>query len=151
VLGKYVKFASVTTQRFEIIVQAKSKLSDEFVDWPNLYKPCNVNVRPPLFVWLLPGVDWQLWFVGLAIDNARPAWLDNCLVYLLNQDPDVTALFGACPVEDLAAVRCAVFDYRFIGDPAGARFDDRGAFWARSFIKLLGPTLRKTKELKNLD
>ncbi len=142
ILGKYVKFASVTTTRWEIILQVKNDTDADFVDWENLYKPCNINHRPPFMVWLMPGVDWQLWFVGLAIDHDRPAWVDSLMVQLLQKDPDVCSLFATCPIMNPAAIQCAVYEYRFVGD-SKADGDEKGTVWQRKFVKILGTTLRK--------
>jgi hypothetical protein len=137
-LGKYVKFASVTTTRLEVILQVKGEGSNAFVDWPCLYKPTLLDQRPPLSVPRMPGVDWQLWFVGLR-PHDLPPWVERLMLCLVNEDPDVLPLMGPCPVDRPAAIRAAVFDYRFAGDSAVDDTYERGSVWCRKFIKFLGP------------
>ncbi len=93
-LCKYVKFASVTTTRFEVILQVQEEGAKQFVDWPFLFKPTLLDQRPPVSVPRIPGVDWQLWFLGLRPFDL-PEWVERFMACLVNGDVDVMALMGS--------------------------------------------------------
>jgi hypothetical protein len=177
-IGRYVKFAGMTTFRHELVLQvsataaapptlqapreaavgisppgsprlrfrtAHSASSDGgFVDWPFLYKPTSVSRTPPLLPpGHMAGVDWQCWFLPLALARsssassffgharaaalssglppygigiAQPDWLQRLQRSLLAGDPDVLALMGQCPLPrgtPPRSIRIAVYDYCF--------------------------------------
>ena len=146
VLGRYVKFASVTTSRTELVIEATDRGGKRH-EWPFKFKPTSIDARPPPTVWLMPGVDWQCWFVGLR-PFEQPDWLSALLRLALSGDRDVCALLGPCPVapsSELVALRLALYDYRYAGcEPADdARFE-RGAVWSRRFLGYLGASVRRS-------
>ncbi len=150
VLGKYAQFVGVTKTRMEVILQV-ADAGGEFIDWPFRYKPTPLDRRLPITVLRMPGVDWQMWFLGLR-PYERPQWVNTFMQYLVNQDEDVCSLMGLCPVKRPAVIRAAVFDYRFSGDPAVDSSFERGRIWSRKFIKFLGPPItRQVDGMYNLE
>eukprot|EP01012_Entosiphon_sulcatum_P059338 TRINITY_DN83717_c0_g1_i1.p1 TRINITY_DN83717_c0_g1~~TRINITY_DN83717_c0_g1_i1.p1 ORF type:complete len:562 (-),score=39.63 TRINITY_DN83717_c0_g1_i1:2-1567(-) len=122
VLGRYVKFASMTKNRWEIIVE----VSSDGQDWreiPFRYKPSALALRPPIVPGHMPSLDWQLWF--LALDASRghrdpPQWFINFLQRLADGTPEVWALMGMAEAPiDVRYVRAQLYDYRFPSEQAG--------------------------------
>jgi hypothetical protein len=145
VLGRYVKFASVTRTRTELVIEATDGAGKR-ADWPFRYKPTHIDARPPISVWLMPGVDWQCWFLGLRPE--QPPWLTTLLSLALHGDRDVLALLGPCPyasLDDVVSLRVALYDYCYRGcepTPDDARFE-RGRYWSRRFLGYLRGSIRR--------
>lgn len=53
IIGRYVKFAGMTTQRHEVILQVAAN-ENEWRDWPFLYKPTSVDRTPPVALFHMP-------------------------------------------------------------------------------------------------
>ena len=80
----------------------------------------------------MPGIDWQLWFVGLqaaraGIESELPDWVVSLMLLLQKRDPDVMSLMEPCPVRGaIAHIRCTVWDYRYSDEP--------GYTWKRKYL-----------------
>ena len=80
----------------------------------------------------MPGVDWQLWFVGLqtaraGVESELPDWVVSLMQLLRNRDPDVMSVMAPCPVRGpISDIRCTVWDYRYSDEP--------GHVWKRKYL-----------------
>ena len=127
-LNSYGLFASMTTERPEIIVEG----SDDGEHWRaySFRWKAGDPLRAPAFVGLhMPRLDWQMWFAALDREDALP-WFEPFLIRLLQGSPAVLGLLADNPFPDAPPryVRAQFYDYHFT-DPAERRRS--GAWWRR--------------------
>jgi hypothetical protein len=126
-INAYHLFATMTLVRREAIFEG----TDDGVTWRPYelrYKPGRVDRPPPFVAPYQPRVDFQLWFLFLGNRGAR--WADTLLSRLV-RDPGAVAPILAenpFPAEAPAAVRIAVYRYRFSDRATRA---ETGAWWTR--------------------
>jgi hypothetical protein len=122
----YGLFAVMTKQRSEIIVEG----SLDGMDWKPYvfrFKPGNLHKPPTLAPFLMPRLDWQMWFAALGPVQESP-WFGNFLVRLFQANPSVLALLAEDPFHGHAPrfLRALLEEYRF-STPRELRKD--GLWW----------------------
>jgi lipase maturation factor 1 len=95
IVNSYGLFATMTTQRPEIIVEG----SNDGMNWQAYefrYKPGDPRRPPPVVAPHQPRLDWQMWFAALGTYQDNP-WFTNFMVKLLEGEPDVLRLLRHNP------------------------------------------------------
>lgn len=133
-LGAYGLFASMTTERPEIVIEA----SNDDVEWAEYsfrYKPGDPRRGGRWVAPHQPRLDWQMWFAALSVP---PRWFYRLLQRLLEASPDVLALLEHAPFGDRPPrfVRAVLYDYR-MNDRATRR--RTGEYWQRTRLGLYVP------------
>lgn len=139
-LGAYGLFASMTTERPEVVIEA----SDDAVEWTEYsfrYKPGDPRRGGRWIAPHQPRLDWQMWFAALG---APPRWFFRLLQRLLEASPDVLALLEHAPFGDRPPryVRAVLYDYR-MNDRATRR--RTGEHWQRTRLGLYVPAVSLTE------
>lgn len=129
IANTYGLFATMTTERPEIIVQGSND-GVTWLDYKFPFRPGDLNRAPKQVAPYQPRLDWQMWFAALSDYRASP-WFTNFMVRLLQGSPDVLRLLAANPFADAPPkyVRAELFDYSF------TNFAERratGDWWKRA-------------------
>ena len=111
--SSYGLFASMTTQRPEIIIEG----SNDGVNWRAYefrYKPGDPGRRPPWAAPHQPRLDWQMWFAALG-SYRENTWLLNLIIRLLQGLPEVLRQVEYNPFPDNPPtwIRADLYLYRF--------------------------------------
>ncbi len=139
-VNAYGLFRVMTRTRPEILVQGSAD-GEHWVDYEFRWKPGDPARRPGWAQPHMPRLDWQLWFEALDWEpycqplQPRPAsrWFVQFLERLQAGEPAVISLLARDPFDGRppAAVRAALFDYRFTTSAERAA---TGAWWTRQQI-----------------
>ena len=104
----YVKFASMTKFRHEVVIQMKPReTGSQWVDVPFKYKPWNENLKPKFApICHMPSLDWFLWFIPLQVARGGsrivvPDWFERFLYRLKDLEPCVLDLLDREMIEVL--------------------------------------------------
>jgi hypothetical protein len=113
IANNYGLFAWMTTVRPELIVEG----SLDGIEWRAYrfkYKPVAPERRPPIVMFHMPRLDWQLWFAALQERNP-PRWVRNFSQRLFERSPAVLGLLANDPFPDQPPryLRVMIADYRF--------------------------------------
>lgn len=134
------RFARVTRERFEVVLEALSGEGEGGGDggssWWELELRCKtgkVDAAPCITVPFHPRLAWQFWF--LQFENSAPAWLRRLTTKILLGDPDVSARFGLDARRPPRTVRASLHRYRFA--PLGS-----GSWWTRERVRTCVPRSR---------
>ncbi len=110
--NRYGLFATMTTERMEIIVEG----SVNGRDWRRYefnYKPSATDVRPDFATPHMPRLDWQMWFASLGTCESN-GWFVEFQHHLLLGTPEVLDLMEHVPFDEPPRfIRTPTFDYRF--------------------------------------
>jgi hypothetical protein len=91
--NSYGLFASMTMERPEIILETSENNQNwQVLDFP--YKIDSIKDCPRWVAPYQPRLDWQMWFAALAGPSQRPWWVNNFLIQLLNNQPNVLKLIN---------------------------------------------------------
>jgi hypothetical protein len=112
-VNSYGLFAVMTTTRDEIVVEGSND-GERWEPYAFLFKPGDVNRRPPWVAPHQPRLDWQMWFASLA-SYADTPWFHNFCLRLLEGSPDVLTLMARNPFPDGPPkyVRGVLYRYHF--------------------------------------
>jgi lipase maturation factor 1 len=113
IVNTYGLFATMTTERPEIIVQGSSD-GVTWLDYEFPYKPADLQRAPRFVAPYQPRLDWQMWFAALSGYRSEP-WFVNFMLRLLQGSRPVTGLLAKNPFPGAPPnyVRALVYDYRF--------------------------------------
>ena len=127
-LNHYGLFASMTTERPEIVVEG-SRDGEHWRAYTFRWQAGDLQRAPGFTGPHLPRLDWQMWFAALDREDALP-WFEPFLLRLLQGSPAVVGLLEDNPFPDAPPryVRALLYDYHFT-DPAERR--RTGAWWRR--------------------
>ncbi len=138
IANRYGLFAVMTRGRYEIEFQGSND-GETWVAYPFRYKPQDPAKAPGVYAPYQPRFEWNLWFASLGY------WRDNMFVVsaeerLLNNAPDVMALFASDPFPDAPPkyVRAVIWQYWFT---SLAEKRATGMWWRRKFLGLYAPEL----------
>ncbi len=101
IANQYGLFAVMTPHRYEIEFQGSND-GHTWVAYPFRYKPQDVHKAPGVYAPYQPRFEWNLWFASLGSWPQYPL-VPNAEVLLLQNDPDVLALFAGNPFPDKAS------------------------------------------------
>jgi predicted DCC family thiol-disulfide oxidoreductase YuxK len=113
IVNTYGLFATMTTERPEIIVQGSND-GREWLDYEFRYKPGDLRSGPRFVAPYQPRLDWQMWFAALSGYRSEP-WFVNFMLRLLQGSPEVEALLAKNPFPATPPkyVRALLYDYSF--------------------------------------
>ena len=136
----YGLFAVMTHERYEIEFQGTQD-GKTWIAYPFRYKPQDLKKAPGIYAPYQPRFDWNLWFASLG-SWRQNLWVVETQERLMNNQPDVLALFAGNPFPDKppTSVRTVVWQYWFT-DLATKRKE--GLWWRRQLIGLYSPTLER--------
>ena len=105
VADRYGLFAVMTHARYEIEFQGSTD-GKTGLPYPFRYKPQDVRKAPGIYAPYQPRFDWNLWFASLGTwqEYRFVVWTEE---RLLNNEPDVLALFAGNPFRGRAAAASA--------------------------------------------
>jgi len=138
-INHYAKFGTITTRRFEIIVEG----SLDGIQWKEYvfrYKPGPVDRAPPILPFHLPGLDWQLWFLPLNLlqnfDERKTYWFWCFIENLLKGKKEVLDLLAENPFPNKPPliIQVKIYQYFFNYDTN----DGGKKWWRRNLISILG-------------
>ena len=123
IVNTYGLFASMTTQRLEIVLEASYDEPNgsgqhgndpKWTPYEFRYKPGDPKAAPKWVAPHQPRLDWQMWFAALGTIRENP-WFANLAVSLLRGAPEVVALLKDNPFPDShpVYVRARLERYRF--------------------------------------
>ncbi len=137
----YGLFAVMTPERDEIEFQGTTD-GATWTPYPFRYQPQSVSVRPPIFAPYQPRFDWNLWFASLEPWRASP-WVVLAQERLLEQSPDVLALFAANPFASKPpiAVRTVLWRYHFADETTKRA---TGAWWSREELGIFSGVVSRS-------
>ncbi|GAB3130228.1 lipase maturation factor family protein [Glaciibacter psychrotolerans] len=115
-VNAYGAFGTVTTERFEIIVEGSAAETPGAGDWLEYEfrgKPGSPQRMPRQFAPYHLRLDWLMWFLALGARDGR--WFEMFLVRLLEGDRPTLRLLRVNPFPETPPrwVRARVFLYRF--------------------------------------
>ncbi|HET9364890.1 MAG TPA: lipase maturation factor family protein, partial [Candidatus Angelobacter sp.] len=143
IANQYGLFAVMTHERYEIEFQGSND-GENWTAYPFRYKPQDVTKPPGIYAPYQPRFEWNLWFASLE-DWRNDEWVVNVEARLLQNSPDVLALFAGNPFAKSPPkqVRAVISQYWFT-DRATKRKD--GAWWRRELLRLYAPELERTPD-----
>ncbi len=111
--SSYGLFANMTKRRPEIIIEG-SLDGKEWKEYEFKYKPGNLFRPLPIVAPHQPRLDWQMWFAALGTFDENP-WLQNLLMRIFENRPEVMSFFLYNPFEDKAPkyLRTVLYEYEF--------------------------------------
>jgi lipase maturation factor 1 len=140
IANQYGLFAVMTRQRYEIEFQGSAD-GENWVAYPFLYKPQQLNQAPRIYAPYQPRFDWNLWFASLGGWREYPI-VPNTEIELLANDQDVLALFAGNPFpqQPPRQIRTVLWQYWFT---TMAEKRASGMWWRRQALGLYAPTLER--------
>lgn len=137
----YGLFAVMTKTRPELIIEG-SLDGKNWEAYEFRYKPGNPKRFLPLVAPHQPRFDWQMWFAALEGFNEN-LWLQNVIVRLFENSPDVKSLFAHAPFGEMPPVylRIQRYEYKFSGYQ---ELKESGVWWNRHLIGPYTPTFDVT-------
>jgi lipase maturation factor len=143
IANQYGLFANMTHERYEIEFQGSND-GQNWTAYPFRYKPQEVNQAPGIYAPYQPRFEWNLWFASLQ-NWRNNQWVINVEARLLQNEPDVLALFARNPFPTGAPqrTRAVIWQYWFT-DRATKRKD--GSWWRRELLGVYAPALERTQD-----
>ena len=140
IANRYGLFAVMTRGRYEIEFQG-SQDGQTWIPYPFRYKPQSLTAAPRIYAPYQPRFDWNLWFASLGTWREN-AIVPNTEVRLLQNDPDVLALFAGSPFPDKPPrqVRAVLWQYWFT---SLAEKREQGIWWRRELLGNYTPTVER--------
>jgi len=136
-VNTYGAFGSVTSTRYEIVVQGtRDETITEETEWETYTfegKPTDPQRRPPQVAPYHLRLGWQLWFAAMAPSPYRHPWFQRLSAKLLEGDEATLGLFRTNPfTEDPPEhVRALRYRYRFTTPEERA---ETGRWWERERV-----------------
>jgi hypothetical protein len=140
IANRYGLFAVMTRGRYEIEFQG-SRDGQNWTPYTFRFKPQDLSKPPGIYAPYQPRFDWNLWFASLGSWREYPI-VPNTEVRLLDNDPEVLALFAADPFPQSPPrqVRAVLWQYWFTSI---SERHATGLWWRRELLGLYGPTLSR--------
>ena len=113
VVNTYGLFATMTTERPEILIQGSND-GREWLDYEFRYKPGDLAKAPRFVAPYQPRLDWQMWFAALSGYRSQP-WFVNFMLRLLQGSTPAETLLAKNPFPAAPPkyVRALLYDYSF--------------------------------------
>ncbi len=136
----YGLFATMTKTRPEIIFEG-SHDGSAWREYDFIYKPGNLYHTPPVVAPHQPRLDWQMWFAALGTFKQN-YWVQNLMVRMLENSPDVMPFFSLNPFEDKPPLylRARLYNYEFTSP---SEITGEGKWWRRELIGDYSPVLKR--------
>ncbi|MNK07416.1 hypothetical protein D3C87_253300 [compost metagenome] len=126
----YGLFAIMTKSRPELVIEGSND-GEHWKAYEFRNKPGAPERALPLVAPHQPRFDWQMWFAALENFNDN-LWLQNVIVRLFENSPDVKTLFASCPfAEPPKYLRIQRYDYHF---STFSELKEKGLWWTRHLI-----------------
>jgi hypothetical protein len=140
IANQYGLFAVMTPHRYEIEFQGSND-GQQWIAYPFLYKPQNVQDRPRIYAPYQPRFDWNLWFASLTTWQQSPI-VPQTEERLLENGRDVLGLFAANPFPDAPPrfVRAVLWQYWF---STTVEKRTHGTWWRRQLLGAYAPTITR--------
>ena len=136
-VNTYGAFGSVTTDRFQLVVEGTTANNPTEDDWqPYEFKgqPVRTDERPPQWAPYHLRLDWQLWFAAMRPQpSPRQRWFTSFLAALLDNDAATLSLLASNPFPDEPPEQLRVLRYRYRFTTREARADT-GDWWRRERV-----------------
>jgi lipase maturation factor 1 len=137
-VNSYGLFASMTTERNEIIVEGSND-GQNWQPYEFRFKPGDLQTPPCIVAPLQPRLDWQMWFAALAPLEHSP-WFAHFIVRLFQGSPDVLALLKKNPFPEHPPkfLRAELYRYTF------SDWDEllsKGQWWRRQYQERFAPEI----------
>lgn len=138
--NSYGLFASMTTERTEIIIEGSND-GHTWKAYEFRYKPGNTFRRPAQVAPHQPRLDWQMWFAALLPDYRYTPWFANFLKRILEGDKHVMKLMWFDPFygNPPRFLRAKVYDYKFTTKKQRA---ENGEWWRRTEKGYFAPIMQ---------
>jgi hypothetical protein len=133
-VNTYGAFGSVSTERFEIILEGtRDEVPGAETTWLAYELPCkpgDPHRRPCIVSPYQPRLDWQMWFAAQS-EAQREPWFHSLVWKLLHNDRAVLSLFANDPFPDGPPrwIRAELYRYHF------TRPGESG-WWRREYVGL---------------
>jgi len=143
-VNTYGAFGSVTTERYELVVQGtRDETVDESTEWRTYRfegKPTDPERRPRQVAPYHLRLDWQLWFAAMRRQpgRRRGAWFTRFLEKLLEADEDVLGLLAEDPFDGDAPAHVRTIRYRYRYTTPEERAES-GRWWERERVNVYVP------------
>lgn len=136
----YGLFAVMTRTRPELILEG-SMDGETWKAYEFHYKASVPNRRPRHAAPHQPRLDWQMWFAALG-HFYQNLWLQNMMVRIFWQSPEVLSLFKTNPFPEQAPefLRLNKYHYRF---SSWQEWRTSGQWWQREYIGPYSPVLSR--------
>lgn len=136
----YGLFAVMTKSRPEIVIEGSLDGRD-WIEYEFKSKPGNLYRMPPVVAPHQPRLDWQMWFAALGSMNNNP-WLQNFLVRLFENSPQVTSLLAYNPFNESPPkyIRARLYEYEFASPE---EIFSEGKWWNRRLTAEYSPVLAR--------
>ena len=145
IANSYGLFANMTHERYEIEFQGTLD-GKNWIAYPFRYKPQRIDKAPGIYAPYQPRFEWNLWFASLSTwrESRFVVWTEE---RLLNNDPDVLALFADNPFASAPPreVRTIIYQYWFT-DLRTKRAT--GNWWRREKLGEYAPALEREPDGK---
>ena len=135
IVNTYGLFASMTTQRLEIVLEASYDEPNgsgqhgndpKWTPYEFRYKPGDPKAAPKWVAPHQPRLDWQMWFAALG-SYRENIWLVNLAVRLLEGSPAVAELIKG-ENQPPRFIRAVIYEYKFTD---WATHRKTGEWWTR--------------------
>lgn len=143
IANDYHLFGTMTPEREEIEFQGTTD-GKTWSPYEFRYKPQNLDRAPGIYAPYQPRFDWNLWFASLG------AWPQYRFVVfaeerLLQNDPDVLALFAGNPFpgKPPVRVRTVIYQYWFTSMQTKR---ETGLWWRRQLLGAYAPALERESD-----
>jgi lipase maturation factor 1 len=137
-VNSYGLFASMTTERNEIIVEGSND-GQNWQPYEFRFKPGDLQAPPCIVAPLQPRLDWQMWFAALAPLEHSP-WFAHFMVRLFQGSPDVLALLKKNPFPDHPPKFLRAELYRYTFSDWGELLS-KGQWWRRQYQGRFAPEI----------
>ncbi len=131
VAGGYGLFASMTTERDEIVVEGTLD-GETWLPYAFKDKPGDVDALPGFVAPHQPRLDWQMWFAALGSPRRSP-WFFRFLERLRDAEPSVLALLAGDPFHGARPLDVRATLWRYHVAPLGS-----GHVWTREELGVFG-------------
>lgn len=138
-INSYGLFATMTTERIEIVVEGSADGKSGWKPYRFEYKPSDLTTVGPVAGLHMPRLDWQMWFAALR-PRCQRGWYVAFVRALLAGSPTVRGLLAddPFPKDPPKAIRSRKMRYRFTDR---ATRDRTGAAWTATPAGTYCPTL----------
>jgi len=144
IVNTYGAFGSVTTERYEFIVEATDTENvtggTQWREYEFKAKPGDPARRPPQYAPYHLRLDWLMWFAAMSTPDDYP-WFPKLLVKFLEGDRGVLSLIRSNPFPDRPPrwIRAQLYFYRFTSAEERRR---TGRWWNRRLVGPYFPAVR---------
>jgi len=136
-VNTYGAFGSVTTDRFQLIVEGTREPNPTEADWQAYEfkgQPVRTDERPSQWAPYHLRLDWQLWFAAMRPQpGPRQRWFKSFLAALFENDAATLSLLDSNPFPDEPPEQLRVLRYRYRFTTREERAET-GDWWRRERV-----------------